>query len=291
MTRYPSQRTEAELHGELERILSELARVVVALSGGTDSGLLACMAARVLGPSNVAAVTVESPFQPAHETKRAAGVCEHAGIRHIIIRCDPLEDDDIAANPPLRCYLCKRKIFSTLLRTCDSLENGPWVLVDGTCADDSRGHRPGLKALTELGVRSPLLEAGVGKRQIFAMAREMLPEDFVRPSSACLATRIPYGERITRERLARVEAAEEKLHELGVISCRVRDHIVSGAPMARIEIPQEHFASALEAGVEITSALERCGYEYVVLDLKGYRPSVPPSAPCPGDDESGRSIG
>ena len=259
-------RAAAAKYARLERILKDMGRVLVAYSGGVDSSLLLKAARDVLG-RNALAATASTEVHTARELREAKEMAASIGIPLRVIRRRILDRPAFAANPPDRCYHCKTDLFSVLLEIARK-QRIPYI-VDGTNADDVSDYRPGRRALEELGVRSPLREAGLGKDEIRALSRRLGLATASRPSRACLASRFPYGTRITAEGLRRVGAAEETLLKLGFGQLRVRDH----GRIARIEIEPVAFPALLKAGVRdrIIRALRRLGWDYVTLDLAGYR--------------------
>lgn len=208
--------------------------VIVAFSGGVDSSLVTAVAATVLGPSNVYAVTAASPLYPHSELEQAKRIAKLLGVNHVVVNSSELDDERFAANPPNRCYYCKKNLSRELKEVAHRV--GAKVIVDGTNHDDLKGHRPGYLATREEGIQSPLAEVGLTKGEVRMLARLLGLPNWDKPPMACLASRIPYGERITRERLARIERAEEIVRALtGVKQLRVRDHGV----IARIEVGRE----------------------------------------------------
>ena len=261
----------------LRRTLRGYGRLAVAVSGGVDSAFLLRVARDTLGPDRVAALTARSRLAPAGELEDASALCRALGVRHEIVDFEPLAVEGFADNPPDRCYLCKRALFGALLGRCAGLGLGP--LAEGTNADDARDYRPGLRALRELGVRSPLLEAGLPKDAIRALSRDLGLPSWDKPSQACLATRFPHGDRISAEGLARVGAAERLLRDAvpGLRQARVRVH----GNLARIEVLPGNFAAIMEQSSRISSSLRALGYAFVALDLDGFRSGSlnPPAAP------------
>jgi len=246
--------------------MEDLGGAVIAFSGGVDSSLLVAAAQEALG-DRALAVTACSPSYPGHERDRAVEVARIVGIRHRFVESTGLDDPSYRSNPPDRCYHCKQDLFSTLRRVAD--EEGLPHVVDGTNADDADDYRPGGRAARELGVRSPLAELGMGKAEIRRLSKSRGLPTWDLPAFACLASRVPYGEEISPERLARIEAAEDGVRGLGFPGVRVRDH---GA-LARVEVaPIElNRAAAPDVRVSIVRACRDAGYTWVCLDLEGYR--------------------
>lgn len=243
-------------------------KLAIAFSGGVDSTFLLAFAHDLLG-NRALALTAESPFFPDTESMFANEFCTEHGIEHHRIPIDVLDHPTIASNPPDRCYHCKHLIFTSLMEAVRGL--GCAAVADGTNADDSYDDRPGMRALTELGVASPLRDAGLTKADIRTLSHELQLPTSDKPSFACLATRIPHGAAITEPTLRAVEQAEDVLHELGFEQCRVRVQPPALAT-ARIEVlPQriEDIAREPYRSV-IDERLRAIGFEHVAVDLHGY---------------------
>jgi uncharacterized protein len=241
-------------------------RVLVAFSGGVDSTLLLKVAAEELG-RNVLAVIAESETYPGAEVQAARRLARRLGVRPLVIKTRELENPAFAENSPLRCYYCKQELFSRLKKIAAAREI-PHV-IDGANRDDVSDYRPGSRAGRELGVRSPLREAGLTKKEIRALSRRFGLPTWNKPSLACLASRFPYRTAIDRETLLRVGKAEEVVRRVGLTQVRVRHH---GA-VARIEVEPEEFGKIMadKARARIVRGLKKAGYDYVTLDLQGYR--------------------
>jgi len=261
--------TIAGKYDRLQAILTEMQSVLIAYSGGVDSTLLLKAAVEALGPEKVVAATALSPSYPDSEQQEARKIASGLGVRHREFSTDELDDPHFAQNPPTRCYFCKRELMSKLRRIAE--EEGMAAVAEASNADDVRSdYRPGLRAVRELGVRSPLVEAGLGKAEIREISRRLGLPTWDKPSFACLASRFPYGEQITRDKLERVEAAENVLRQMGFRQFRVRSH---GA-IARIELGvTEDWSGLLDGGRarELVGRLKELGFTYVTLDLEGYR--------------------
>lgn len=255
-----------EAYQRLEALLKELGGALLAFSGGVDSSLLLAAAREALGDS-VLAVTATSPTFPSHELESARRLAAKLGVRWITLETQELDDPQFTENPPNRCYFCKKKLFSQFLEK--AREEGLPFVIDATNADDLADYRPGLRALRELGIRSPFAELGIGKEEIRRFAKALGLDNWDKPSSACLASRIPYGEEITKARLERIGKAEAALRDLGFRQIRVRDH---GA-LARIEMDADDMIGLTASPLRdtIVQACKASGYLYVTLDLQGYR--------------------
>jgi len=253
---------------QLEHLIEPLGNAVVAFSGGADSTLLLAVCLRVLGPGHVLAVTADSPTLPRSELKEAAALAAELGAPHLVVPTDELHDADFAGNSPDRCYFCKRELFATLQRIAD--ERGFRYLLLGATADDLGDYRPGLRAATEAGARSPLLDAGFTKAEVRELSRQLGLRTWDKPAAACLSSRVPYGTPITATTLAQVEQAEELLRcGLGFRQVRVRHH----GPVARIEVGSDELPRLMEGPIRqwIDVNLKQLGYTYVAVDLEGFR--------------------
>ena len=255
-----------EKYKNLQSRLRELGSLAVAFSGGVDSTFLLQVAHDVLGDCALA-VTAAPPFVPSREQKEAADFCRESGIRQIVIPPEALDIDSIRHNPPDRCYHCKRMIFGRIIKTAE--QNGISHVAEGSNTDDTGDYRPGMRAIRELGVLSPLLEADLSKSDIRTLSKELSLPTWDKPSFACLASRFVYGETITDERLSMVDRSEQLLLDLGFRQFRVRIH----GDLARIEILPVDFDRIMDAEcrAKIYSELKSYGFSYVTLDLAGYR--------------------
>ena len=251
--------------GALEDYLRALGAVTIAYSGGVDSTFLLATSARVLGVGQVLAVTMQSPLTPPWELAFAREYCRNNGITHLLPDGGfVLDDERVVTNPPQRCYYCKRRIITTILD--ESPEGQP--LLTGTNASDEPDFRPGMRAEEELGVKTPLQEFGFTKETIREYSRVYGIPGFERTPAACFATRIPYGEPITEEKVRMIENAETFLRTLGLELLRVR--LLSG-DTACIEVAKGEAKRILDLREEISHQLASMGFKRVTLDLEGYR--------------------
>ena len=250
----------------LEAYLRGLGSVAVAFSSGVDSTFLLKVSHDLLGEKAIA-VTARSCSFPKREQEEAAAFCASEGIRQIVVDSEELAIEGFRQNPPNRCYLCKRELFTKIREIAAA--NGIVYVAEGSNLDDTGDYRPGLQAVAELGIKSPLREAQLTKAEIRQLSRELGLPTWEKPSFACLASRFVYGETISEEKLSMVERAEQRLLDMGFRQVRVRVHDT----LARIEIEPSEFPKLLEGNTaaELDRYLRELGFAYVSLDLGGYR--------------------
>lgn len=259
-----------KLTARIERITEQIRlkeSLVVGLSGGLDSSVVAALAYRALGDRAIA-VTVNSPLTISEDIEDAVRVAASIGIDHLILNLNELELPGFRVNPPERCYLCKQYRFAKLVEF--ARERGYRLMADGTNHDDLGEHRPGLKAARELGIYSPLAEGGMGRADVVAAAEFFKLPVAGKAHNSCLATRLPYGEELTPERLARINAAERYLHErLQPRELRLREH----GSLARIELDRAALGRLLDEDIsrEVSQHLKQLGYKHITADIEAYR--------------------
>ena len=249
------------------RLLAGYGSVLVALSGGVDSSVLLKLSVDTLGPDKVLAVTARSEISTPEELDLAAQVAGLCGVEHLMVTVSDLEVPGFISNPPDRCYHCKHHRFSLLKQLAANRELN--MVIDGSNQSDLGDYRPGMRALNELGIRSPLLECGLTKEEIRQLARDFSLPNWNQPSNACLASRFPYGTPITVEALSRVARGEEMLRSLGLIQFRLRHY----GDTARIEADPEQFSLLLapQQRLWLVNGLKNLGYTFITLDLEGFR--------------------
>ncbi len=247
----------------VKEILGRYPGVVIALSGGVDSSLLSAISRQTLGKRAIA-VTACSAIQSREELKRAAMIASRTRIKHIIVKTRVLTNPSFTANPLNRCYVCKKMLMHPMLKI--ARESG-YQIIEASNLDDLSDYRPGRRAVKEMKIASPFVEAKLTKNEIRRLARYYRLPNWNQPSNACYASRIPYNQKISLKKLKRIAAAEDYLRALGLGQVRVRDH----DPTARIELNDEFMPALMAKRRSITTFFKKIGYQYVTLDLEEYR--------------------
>ena len=251
---------------KLKEILASYESLLVAYSGGVDSTLLLKIAHDILG-KKVLAVIATSETYPEEEASSAVAFAKGFKVRYRVIKTSEFNDENFISNPPERCYYCKKELFSRLVDIAK--EEGIKNVADGSNVSDLSDFRPGTNASKELGIKSPLKDAGFTKEEIRALSKELGLSTYNKPQLACLASRIPYGTRITKEILRRIDEGEKYIRSLAIPQVRVRHH----GNLARIEVDKDHLCDLFEGGLadKIDKKFKELGYSYVTIDLRGYR--------------------
>jgi pyridinium-3,5-biscarboxylic acid mononucleotide sulfurtransferase len=252
---------------KLKEIFLSMEKVVVAYSGGVDSTLLLRAAKESLGEEHVLAVTALSPLFPDRELAGAKRMAQEMGVKHILVESNELEIEGFSKNPLNRCYFCKKELFEEMQNL--ARREAISFVVEGSTLDDEKDHRPGRRAIQELGIRSPLQEARFTKKDVRELSKTLGLPTWEKPSFACLASRFPYGEEITQKGLRMVDEAEDFLFSLGFKQVRVRHY----QSLARIEVYPEEISRLMNGSLreKVVNRLKEIGYRYVTLDLQGFR--------------------
>lgn len=249
----------------LKKYIQKLEKVVVAYSGGVDSSFLLKVAFDTLGKDNVIAVCGISPTYPEEERIFAKNFCKKLGVRFIEVKTEEFKNKNFVNNTPERCYWCKKELFEKIEKLRKKF--GFNFIVDGTNKDDENDYRPGEKAKEIFNILSPLKECGLRKEEIRKISKKLNLPTWNKPQMACLASRIPYGVRITEEKLKRIEKGEKFLYDLGFKIVRVRDY----NELVRIEVEKENLQKIIKFKNDIIKKFKKLGYKYITIDLEGYR--------------------
>ncbi len=256
-----------QVHTKLEnlkKILHDMQSVIIGYSGGVDSTFLAKVATDVLGEKALSVAAISESFSE-HERQEAEKLAQDLGLNYTTVETSELENPEYRKNESNRCFYCKQELFVHLKQIAE--QKGYTEILVGTNKDDLGDYRPGQQAAQLAGVRSPMVEADMSKDDIRLLSKEMNIPTWDKPAFACLSSRFPYGEEITKEKLTMVEKAESVLRELGFRQFRVRHH----THLARIEVPPEDMKKLVQHGKEVHERMKEIGYAYVAMDLKGYR--------------------
>ena len=256
-----------EKHLRLVGIINTIGKACIAYSGGVDSALLLKVFRDTLDEKRVLAITAVSDTYSKSEKIMAEKLAQFIGVKHITLQTTETDDPDFIDNNAKRCYYCKKSFYKELLQIAHV--HGFAIICDGSNIDDLNDYRMGKKAAEEFGVRSPLIEAGIGKEDVRAISRELGLPEWDRPANPCLASRIPYGNKITLEKLSTVEQSEEFIKSLGFSTVRVRHH----GEIARIEVPQGDIERIMDVPIRKTIAenLKKFGFNWISVDIEGYR--------------------
>ena len=254
----------------LKKKLEEYKKVVIAYSAGVDSSFLLKVAIDTLGRENVIAVTAYSDFTSEEDIYYAEDAKSDKELRYIRIPIEILDVPGVKENPIDRCYICKKAIFSKIIEEINKIEGSYCVICEGSNADDLSDYRPGRRAIEELGIKSPLLESGLTKKEIRALSKELGIRTHDRPSKACLVSRIAYGQEITKEMLKAVDKAEQFLISKGYDNVRVRVHGTAPNVIARIEVPKDKISEVVNI-LGLAEYFEQLGFAYVTVDLNGFK--------------------
>ncbi|MEW6101293.1 MAG: ATP-dependent sacrificial sulfur transferase LarE [Candidatus Omnitrophota bacterium] len=249
----------------LKKTLKDMHSCLVAFSGGTDSSFLLYVASGILPRNRLLAVTANSPTYTPRELDSAKEFTRAISVRHRVINTRELKDKRFTANPANRCYFCKLELFGRLKEIAG--ESGLEFVIDASNASDKKDYRPGNKAKKELGVRSPLAEASLTKKEIRFLSRKLRLSTWDKPEQACLASRIPYGARISERILRKVSCAESVLRRMGFKQVRLRHY----DGLCRIEVPKKEIGRLINKHIQVIDKLKKLGYNYITVDLEGYR--------------------
>jgi uncharacterized protein len=263
----PMTELQKEKCQKLNDYMKKLGSVAIAYSGGVDSTFLLKVAKDILGNDNVMAITVGGKTMSKREKNESDEFCREEAIKHIVLDVNEFDVEGFSENPKNRCYICKKYLFGRIIEAANA--NDIEYVLEGTNVDDIGDYRPGMQAIEELGVLSPLKACGFTKQDIRDVSKELKLSTWKKPSLACLATRIPYGEIITEEKLLMIDMAEQFLLDLGFSQVRVRMH----DKLARVEVQQEEIRRFMEneVRIKVVEKLKKIGFTYVAVDMSGYR--------------------